>query len=61
MKTVYAIMDGRARYTYDDALVISVCDTMEEALAEKDDYGDAVVVQCEEVADGAFRFIRTVG
>jgi hypothetical protein len=57
---VYAMMDGRARYSDDDALVISVCEHLEEALAEKDDYGDAVVVQCEVDADGALRFIRTL-
>jgi hypothetical protein len=61
MKTVYAIMDGHVRYSDDDALVISVCDTMEEALEEKDNYGDAIVVQCEEDADGALRFIATLG
>jgi len=61
MKTVCAMMDGRAQESDDDALVISVCDTLEEALEEKDDDGDAVVVPCEEDADGALRCIMSIG
>jgi hypothetical protein len=61
MKIVYAIMDGRARVAYADGLVLSVCETKPEAMREKDEYGDAIVVQCEIGDDGTFRYMRTVG
>jgi hypothetical protein len=61
MKKVYAIMDGRARHAPDEALVISLCETVEEALEEKDDYGDAVVMECTEDEAGALSFVGLVG
>jgi hypothetical protein len=38
----------------------SRCDTLEEALEEQDDYGDAVVVACEEEADRGLQCIQIV-
>jgi hypothetical protein len=59
--TVYAIMDGRARYAPDEALVMSVSDTLEEALQEKALYGDAVVMECTEDEAGALTCVGLVG
>lgn len=43
----YWIMDGRANYDIDSAVVISTCATLAEARAEVNDYGDAVIVDSE--------------
>jgi hypothetical protein len=61
MKTVYAIMDGRARYDPDEALVISLCETLEEALEQKDEYGDAVMMACIKDEEGELTFVGLVG
>ena len=34
------LMDGRARFNVDDAIVFSCCDSIEEAREEAPDYGD---------------------
>jgi len=36
----YWIMDGRAHYDVDKALVLETCSTFEEAYAHRYDYGD---------------------
>jgi hypothetical protein len=45
----------------DEALVMSLCDTLEEALEEQDAYGDAVVMACAEDEPGALAFVGLVG
>lgn len=40
----YYIFDARYRYDVDRAIVMDTADTLGEALAVVDDYGDAVIV-----------------
>ncbi len=47
MSKEYFIMDGRARFNTDDAVVCEVCESLEEAKANCPDYGDAVVIDSE--------------
>jgi hypothetical protein len=54
-------MDGRARYDPDEALVISLCETLEEALEQKDEYGDAVMMACIKDEEGELTFVGLVG
>lgn len=44
MPKMWAIMDGRAAYDEDDAVIFEVCETEKEANANKKDYGDDCVV-----------------
>jgi hypothetical protein len=42
----YWLMDGRAAYDIDEAAVLHVCDTLEQAEAEINDYGaDTCIVE----------------
>lgn len=40
----YWIMDGRARFDTDRAVVCEICNSFGEAMRRLDNYGDAVVV-----------------
>jgi hypothetical protein len=43
----YWIMDGRARFDQDRAVICEICDSLSEARANCSDYGDAVVIDPE--------------
>jgi selenophosphate synthetase-related protein len=43
----YLVMDGRARFDQDRAIVCEVCDSLKEAKSVVRNYGDAVVVDSE--------------
>ena len=47
----WLIFDGRANYDEDEALVMMVCDSKEEAEREKWNYGNDCVVTETEVPD----------
>ena len=51
-KKQYWIMDGRASYNEDEAMVMEVCDTREEAEANKHLYGDDCVIVEKEKKNG---------
>jgi hypothetical protein len=51
VKQVYLVMDGRARYDIDRALVCTVAETLEEARADRPMYGDAAIVEAELVGN----------
>jgi hypothetical protein len=40
----YWIMDGRARFDMDIAIVCEVCDSLKEAKQMVSEYGDAIVI-----------------
>ena len=44
LHTCYMIFDSRYLIDEDSATCFSVCDTLKEAMAEKDDYGDNNVI-----------------
>jgi hypothetical protein len=43
-KKEYWIMDGRARFNQDRAIVCEICDSLAEARSNVSHYGDAVVI-----------------
>ncbi|WKZ19755.1 MAG: hypothetical protein QY310_04140 [Candidatus Jettenia sp. CY-1] len=47
----FLLMDGRAWFDVDKAVVFEVCDSIEEARENKKTYGDAVVVKAEAKGD----------
>jgi hypothetical protein len=44
MSKEYWIMDGRARFDTDRAIVCEICDSLKEAKSRVSEYGDAVIV-----------------
>jgi len=47
-KQGYWLMDGRANYSVDDAIVLECCDTLKEAKEHINDYGaDTCIVDVE--------------
>jgi len=47
MDSKYWVMDGRARYDIEKALVLSTCSSLEEAKEDLEMFGDAVIVDVE--------------
>ena len=49
MKKIWVILDARANYDKDRAVVFETCETESEAMRNRTDYGDDCVVRCWEV------------
>lgn len=55
--TSYWVMDGRANYDTDEALVLCTCETIEEAYDIAPEFGDAVIVDPSILVDGDYLII----